>query len=155
MKHRFLLPHKFKYAGYAVFVFGLLLVLFTKDEYSWLNCKMFALMTDNISGDVLFFKIINCNLTYTIKSILVIVGGLLIAFSKEKVEDEFTAQMRLSSFQWAILVNYLILLFCFIFVYNVVFLNVLAYNAYTTLFFFVVRFNYLLFKNRKTKADEE
>ena len=42
---------------------------------------------------------------------MVLVGLFLIAFSKEKIEDEQIVQFRLDSLRWAIYLNYAILLF--------------------------------------------
>src|SRR6266436_8925278 len=48
-------------------------------------------------------------------TLMVLVGLFLVAFSKEKIEDEQIVQLRLDSLRWAIYLNYAILLFGLIF----------------------------------------
>ena len=45
-------------------------------------------------------------------------GALLVSFSKEKNEDEFITEIRLSSLLWAVCVSYTLLLVAFLFVYG-------------------------------------
>ena len=84
-----------------------------------------------------------------------IIGALLVSFSKEKNEDEFIAEIRLSSLLWAVWVNYILLLVSFLLVYGSPFIEVMVYNMFTTLLIFIVRFNHLLYRNRKTVPDEK
>lgn len=77
-------------------------------------------------------------------SLALLAGLLLLAFSREKVEDEWIQQVRLESFQWAILVNTILLMLFVIFTHGFPFLNVMVYNMFTPLLIFVGRFYYLL-----------
>jgi hypothetical protein len=79
----------------------------------------------------------------------------MVGFSKEKNEDEFIANLRLSSLLWAVLVNYGLLLLAFVFVYGFPFLNVMVYNMFTVLIIFIARFNYILHRNSNYKPDEK
>ena len=81
--------------------------------------------------------------------------AMFVGFSKEKREDEFIAKLRLSSLLWAVWVNYVLLLFAFLFVYGTSFLTVMIYNMFTVLIIFIVRFNYILYKNAKSVSDEK
>ena len=80
---------------------------------------------------------------------------MMVGFSKEKNEDEYIANLRLSSLMWAVWVNYVLLLLCFIFVYGMGFLHVMIYNMFTVLIIFIGRFNLILFKNKMISADEK
>ena len=71
---------------------------------------------------------------------------MLIAFAKEKVEDEFISKLRLTSLLWAISINYILLLIGILTVYGLDFLNVLFYNMFTPLVIFIIRFNFLYYK---------
>lgn len=73
-----------------------------------------------------------------------LLGLLLLAFSREKVEDEWIQQVRLESFQWAILVNTLLLMLFVVFTHGFPFLNVMVYNMFTPLLIFVGRYYYVL-----------
>ena len=77
--------------------------------------------------------------------IALMLGLLLLAFSREKVEDEWIQRVRLESFQWAILANSLLLMAFIIFTHGMPFLTVMVYNMFTPLLIFVARFYYLLY----------
>jgi hypothetical protein len=70
----------------------------------------------------------------------------MVGFSKEKIEDEYIASIRMNALVWAVFVNYSLLIVAFIFIYDLSFLNVMAYNMFTVLLLFIIRFHYLLFK---------
>ncbi len=80
-------------------------------------------------------------------SIFIIIGGLIVGFSKEKIEDEFIYKLRNDSLVWAIIFNYIVLLFAIVFVYDFTFFDVLVFNMFTPLLFFIVRFNFLKLKS--------
>lgn len=94
------------------------------------------------------------NISDEIASVLIIVGGILVSFSKTKEEDEYISKIRMESLIWATYVNCLILIVAIIFVFDLSFLNVMIYNMYT-LFFFMIRFHYELYKSKKVIKDEE
>ena len=93
--------------------------------------------------------------TFFIVSILILILGLLlVAFSKEKVEDEQIAQLRLQSLQWAIYLNYLVFVLCVLFIYGTNFLAVILYNTITPLLIFIIRFRWKLYQlNRQYKES--
>lgn len=95
-----------------------------------------------------FFKIIENGILDEIVAILIIVGGLMVGFSKEKIEDEFIFQLRKTSLVWAIIFNYIVLMFAIVLVYNMTFFEVLIFNMFTPLLFFIIRFNFLKYKSR-------
>ncbi|MGB3922738.1 MAG: hypothetical protein WBL00_02275, partial [Bacteroidales bacterium] len=95
------------------------------------------------------------NVLDEISSILLIIGALLIAFSKEKTEDEFISKIRLESLVWATYINYAILIFAIIFIYDMTFLWVLVFNMFTLLVFFLIRFNWALYKSKNQISNEE
>ena len=90
-----------------------------------------------------------------IVGILLICGLLFIAFAKEKAEDEFIARLRLESLVWATYVNYIILAISILFIYDMVFFWVLIINMFTILLFFLLRFNWILYKTNKQMEHEE
>lgn len=76
--------------------------------------------------------------------IALLTGLLLLAFSREKIEDEWIQRVRLESFQWAIMVNALLLLAFIVFAHGTPFLTVMVYNMFTPLLIFVARYYYVL-----------
>jgi hypothetical protein len=87
-------------------------------------------------------------------SILIVFGLLIIAFAKEKIEDEQIIKLRLESLQWAIYLNYAIFILGIAFTSNFHYRDILLLNIWTPLIFFIVRFKWVIFKlNRSIKAD--
>lgn len=158
MNTNMLLPHSWKKIGWIILVPSVIAGIFliaTDYEADWLSMKVFAIFNDSIFEDDNSFAWVTANVSNTITGIGFLVGAMLVAFSGEKVEDEYIARLRLSSLLWAVWVNYLLLLFAFIFVYGIAFLHVMIFNMFTVLIIFIVRFNYQLFKNAKSIRHEE
>ncbi len=94
------------------------------------------------------------HLFYIGTTLLVLVGLFLIAFSKEKIEDEHIAQLRLDSLRWAIYLNYAILLFTLVFTQGGNSKHVLTLNLWLPLLFFILRFQWVLYRmNRSAKTE--
>ncbi|MDR1199787.1 MAG: hypothetical protein LBK94_12390 [Prevotellaceae bacterium] len=154
MKKSFLFPHRYKLTGWFIFIpfsiIGIYATLIDGITPNWLKFTFFA-----IAGGNEYFSLVQTDMANTIIATFVIAGGLLVAFSKEKTEDEYIAELRLSSLQWAVFINYLLLLLCCMFIYNMPFFTVMIYNMFTTLLIFIVRFNYLLSANRQSSRNEK
>jgi hypothetical protein len=150
MKSNYLLPNKYKPFGWVLFIIGLCLgVLLFLNEYegNLVSMKVLSIYNEPFVGSEKgFFKIIENDVADELIAIAIIIGGLLVGFSKEKIEDEFIYKLRKDSLIWAILINYIILLLAIIFVYDFTFFDVLVFNMFTPLIFFIIRFNFLKFK---------
>ena len=157
MKTNFLLPNKFKKFGWILLVpsiiFGILMFFFKFYDFKPLEFKVFAIA--NISFGDCYFCIIKDNISNEIIGILLLLSLIMIAFSKEKNEDEFIAKTRLDSLVWATYVNYAILLFCFLFFYGFGFMYVMIFNMFTILIFFIIRFYYIIYKSNKSEQYEK
>jgi hypothetical protein len=160
MKPRFLFPHRFKLFGWFIAIPSIILglfVLFDDFSFDFLTVKVpfkyfFAaeFLSSNDKGNE--FSIFN--FTDEIAVIGSIIGLLLIAFSKVKVEDEYVSQIRLESLQWAIYLNFALLIIATLLVYGLAYYMVAIYNMITPLLFFVVRFHYILFFKNNQKGAE-
>jgi hypothetical protein len=153
MSSKLLLPNKYKKIGWCLLIPAALLGIFmiaTDFDINWLNVKVFAFLSDSQS-----FSLIKDNITNEIVGVSFIVGALFVGFSREKREDEFIANLRLSSLLWAVYVNYILLILSFLFVYGAAFLSVMMYNMFTVMIIFIGRFNYILYKNSKSVPDEK
>lgn len=156
MKTNYLFPYQFKKIGWIILIpvsiLGILWLIFDSDQ-NLLKTKVFAIMSDYSETD--FFEIIENDISDEIIAILLIVSSVFIVFSKEKKEDEYTRKIRLDSLVWAIYVNYIILLLSMILVYDFPFFWVLVFNMFTILIFFIIRFNWALYKSKNQIQDEE
>ena len=86
---------------------------------------------------------------------MVLVGLFLIAWSRERVEDEQITQLRLSSLRWAIYLNYAILLFSLLFTQGSDSHHILLLNIWLPLLFFILRFQWVLYRlNRSAKSND-
>jgi len=158
MTNNLLLPHKFKRIGWLILLpstIGGLILLLTGVEDIPLKTTVFAVRYEPFMGTDQSFQFIHTDISGTLVGILFLIGALLVGFSREKNEDEFIEQLRLSSLLWAVLLNYTLLLVAFAFVYGMAFLTVMLYNMFTVLAIFILRFNYLLYRNAKSAPDEK
>jgi hypothetical protein len=158
MMQSILLPNRYKVIGWILlipsFLLGLYLLLFGF-EPNWAKAKVLSIFPNNLMGEKGFFKMQEINITQTLIGVLFIIGGLLIMFSKEKIEDEYITKIRLTSLLWAVLINYSLLIVAFVFVYNLAFISVMIFNMFTILIIFIIRFHFLLYKNSKNLVSEK
>ncbi len=152
MKTKYLFPHRCQALGWTLFIPGLIMgILYLAFDFqlAWLEWRVPALATDSLFGDSSWFQITENNMFDEITAILVILGGLLIAFSRSKSEDEYMNHIRWESLVWATYVNYFILLLAIVLLYDLIFFWVLVFNMFTLLFFFIARFYWALHRVKK------
>jgi hypothetical protein len=161
MKTSFLFPNRYKKIGWFLLAPASVLgffVLFLDFEFKFLDLKVFAIYAEGFKffGDpVGFFRLVEDNLTNELLGIMFLIGAIFTAFSKEKQEDEFISNTRMESLLWATYINYAVLIFCMMFFFNYIFLYVLILNMFTILIFFIIRFNYILYKTKKSLGYEK
>src|SRR5215831_8646790 len=112
MQTKFLLPNKLKLVGWMLAIPAFILMVlnvhygFVFDFLDYTAKKAQHISFDGGS----LFTIQSNNFTDEIGGIVLIVGLLFIAFSKEKDEDERISQLRLESLLWAVFINSLFLI---------------------------------------------
>src|SRR5687767_9560840 len=111
MKTRYLLPNRLKTIGWYIIVPSLImmiLILYYDISFPFLDYQV----NGKVSFDKGFlFNLELNNFTDEIFGLLLISGLFMVAFSKEKVEDERIRQLRSESLLWAILINTVFLAF--------------------------------------------
>ena len=134
MKPKFLFPYWTRYLGW-VLVFAHVPVMMIGHHYGMDN----GTHTDELfnSGHLLFIG----------TALLMAIGLFLVAFSRERIEDEQIVQLRLDSLRWAVFVNYIVLITCLIFFNDVH--HILLLNLWVPLLFFIIRFQWKLFQNNR------
>ncbi|WP_299819038.1 hypothetical protein [uncultured Pontibacter sp.] len=149
MSNRFLFPHRFKLIGWILFIpaviLGLLITLTDYTPFEW-DLTVFAMYDGGFLEATKVMTLVENNVADEIIGVVAIIGGLLAAFSKEKDEDEYIAQIRLESLLWATYINYGFLLFSMLFIYGMGFYQIMIFNMFTLLFIFLVRFNFILYR---------
>ena len=160
MKTKILFPNQFKRIGWILLVpssiLGILIVIFDF-KLKFLDLNVFTIYSEDFFpwGVPTFFGFVKDNITNEIVGILIIIGAIFVAFSRERHEDEFIAKTRLESLVWATYINYVFLIFCFLFFYGLEFLYIMILNMFTILIFFIIRFYYILYKSNKSLSNEK
>lgn len=160
MKTSFLLPHSFKSIGWFLFLIPIVLFIILRildiEIFEIMNLKTFAIYNDdNLFGKGGYFKIIKTPVLDEILLISCLIGGLFVGFAKLKNEDEMTAKIRYESLAWATYFNVISIIICTAFIYGFIFLNFMMFFMISSLFFFVLRFHYMIYKLNKQNSDEE
>ena len=160
MKLNFLFPSKFKRIGWFTLIpsaiIGLLILIY-EYEPSFLDFNVPAIFVDELTftANKKTFRMVTNNILNEILGVLIIISTFLVAFSKEKSEDEYISKIRFESLAWAVYFNYAILILTFLFIYDFAFLWVMVFNMFTVLLFFIVRFNWQISKLKITTSYEE
>jgi hypothetical protein len=146
MHQPLLLPHRFKAIGLAILVPSFICwLLWTFEIYE------FPFLKTGRGEGILDQR--NHSLVEELLFTGLAIGLLMIAFSREKTEDEYIMTLRLQSLQWAALVNAILLVLATWFFYGTNFLNVMIYNMLTVLIIFVIRFQYVLYRKKSPARD--
>ena len=112
MKTKWLFPHRYRLIGWLIFVPSVILgiaVMYADFQISWLTASFLNEPMKIVMGTSTTNLVDVQNLTDEMAGLGIIVGLLLIAFSREKIEDEMIGQLRLEALQWSVYANYLIL----------------------------------------------
>lgn len=158
MKTNYLFPHKFKTIGWWILIPSAIIGLFTllsDFEPAFLDLNVPAFFIDELFGEEKSFGIVENNILNEILGVLIIIGSLLVAFSKEKLEDEYISKIRLESLVWAVYFNYGILLIGFLVIFDFAFLWIMIFNMFTILIFFIISFNWRISKLSNSADYEE
>ena len=159
MKTKYLLPSRFKKMGWFIFVpaviFGLI-SWFYEWEPAFLDFHVWGYTgLEETMGKLDIIQTPINNVLNEICGVPIILSGILVAFSKEKQEDELISMIRLESLVWATYWNYAILLLGIVLVYDVAFLTVMVFNMFTILILFIIKYNWVLHKLKKSLLYEE
>lgn len=160
MKTTYLFPHSLKAISGILFVisFILLVCFYAFDNFGQfeLKAKVFAIIgNDGFLGNNDFFGWIENSILDEILMVFVVTTGIVYAFGKEKNEDEMVQSIRLHSLAWATIANYTILLFCYLFIYGMPFLDVLMGAMFSQLLIFIILFRIKMYRFYTTTKNEE
>ncbi|OOG74887.1 hypothetical protein [Algoriphagus sp. A40] len=144
MLTKILLSHRFQKLGWFLFLpFAVLLF-----ANNYLDFNMGWLEFPVREGSL--FEDSKENFTNEIAMIGVFVSLFLIAFSREKEEDEFIQKLRLDSLLVACYTNTFILIIGTMLFYGFGFLEFMGYNMFTIQLIFIGRFRWVLHKQRQS-----
>lgn len=154
MLKSFLLPYGFKKIGWVIFVptFLLGVGLFFSGFDAGTVFAFFHLSTH--TGPDSFTS----NADHWLNNIALIgicLGGIFVACSKERVEDEMIGRIRLNALLTALYVNYAVLIIAALLVYDLRFLNVMACMIVGVVLLFLLIYRVALWRFRKSPVHEE
>lgn len=158
MKTRYLFPHSCKKWGWILFFIGLSLGVFARinnfETNQYLVTKVWALINDSLLSKT-YFQWIENGLLDEIIIALIGIGGILIGFSKIKEEDEYSFQLRTESLIWSFYINFALLLISTFLIYGIAYFEIMIYQLFSMLIFFIARFHYVLYIANKSIKYEE
>lgn len=148
------MPANFRFVGILFFILGFVLGVI-RFKYGFkpeiLDMKMFAFASSYIQTK--YMEMIGNNMGEEIASFFLLTGLFLIAFSREKNENEEFNVIRLKAFFMAAYSNFVFLLAAVLFTYGFSFIYMLMLNMGFGLLVFIAAFQIMLFKSRSYKLD--
>ena len=162
MKSNYLFPTMCKKIGWVLFVpFAIIGIIFLVNssllpEVKWNPIVLYtgSQLTDH--GQILgeFFKTINDDMKEEI-----IVWGLaialsLIAFSREKDEDELVEHLRAKSLVWSLKANVVLLIIATLILYSEYYLTFAWIYMFSVFLLFIIRFEFELYRFRHSSHEE-
>jgi len=133
MKSVPMLPYPYKWPGLLTAIIGL--IIGTAAMYFDFRPDWLAVTTH---PDMPFMN--TQNLIDEVTLSLILIGLMVVAFSRERTEDEFVAHIRLHSLLWSFAVYYAIVLISVWIFYDEKFWSVMIYHLFMPLLFYVVLF---------------
>ncbi|MEP0862479.1 MAG: hypothetical protein HRF52_13665 [Ignavibacterium sp.] len=150
MNFNFFLPHKFRFVGLILFLLGIIAAYIRFSlgiKPAVLTLPVFSLYSSFLETKT--FQIITNNISEEIVALLLLVGLLLLNFSKEKIEIEQTDKLRFRALITSVFVNSMLMILSTLFIYGFAFVNVLMLNMFSQLIIYQMIFRFLIFRNRK------
>lgn len=136
MKTNFLFPYSWRVPGWIMTgVFGVLGILYLAEMGGvpdWLGGYMDEVITVGL-----------------------IFGLLMVAFSRERDEDEYTTRIRASSLVWAVFADSAFVVVAALFVYGLDYLYVLCVQLFLLLVLYILRFRIAVCRARREALRTE
>jgi len=147
----YLMPRNFRFVGIFFFITGAILGIarfiygFKPD---FLDFKLFAVYSEYLESK--FLQIISNNMCEEFSALFLITGLFLIAFSKEKSEEQVLNTLRLKAFFVASYLNLLFLIAAIFFTFGFAFVYMLMANMIVFLAAYISAFRimYLKYKSK-------
>lgn len=161
-----LLPRYFRWIGIVLFILGISFDYYADllqfnpiqdlDDY-WTRVRMFVFYADSkfSSESEVWFGLTYVDIALTFKLLSSMLGLALIAFSKNKQEDEMINSIRLSSWLWAIILIVIFSTITTLFIYGTSYLSFSCAYIHIMLIFYIVIFWINIWKMNRRLGNEE
>ncbi|WP_438962096.1 hypothetical protein [Nonlabens sp.] len=154
----YLFLHRYKMFATLIFWFSFITLIITElNEWRFEFLEIIVFSPANSSGflsDIVPGPWEYNNIQDEILIIIAVMSGIVMCFSKEKIEDELIKEIRKSSLIWALYVNYTLFIIVSVLIYGMPYIKVLVLNIFTPLIVFYIRFQWMKYR-LKTASDEE
>ena len=157
MERTYLFSPVFRKIGYGLMAAGLLLfvVMFIVGVHfdpEWeITLPVFSLTRGMYEWDMenaWYPHVMDDEVSFELTMILMCVGCVFVAFSKEKDEDECIAQMRMNSLVWSLLWGMVLVVVSTMFIFGGAYLICLSIYPILTFLLFIIKYNVSLYKFR-------
>ena len=141
-------------------IMGLILMFGHEDWLPTLPCKVIALfngpewITEKAVGPSPVVQIITDNMIEEVIIFGLVIALALIAFSREKDEDEYVEHLRAKSLVWSLIINMILILIATLFLYDSNFLVFTWIYLFGVPLVFAIKFEIELYRFRHP-SDEE
>ncbi len=158
MKKSLLLPRICRPIGCVLFPLGLawLLAFYVFDNRVFPFLKYDSNIGSNRMGPAsyLFEKDFSTDFNGELSILVTLVSLFMIAFTREKIEDEYVSLKRLKALQISLYLNLLLVAVASIFIYGFAYVYILQCSIYSILVIYILVFIYQMhIKPRLTKSD--
>lgn len=160
MKPVYLFPNKLKIPALILFLISFaLLVLYYAQIKTELYVSVFAFVSDSVldSSGSTYFGFTEEDVYNEILDCTFFISGIVLAFSKEKIEDEMITNIRLKSLVYTTYFIFTLLIIGELFVFGFSFLNIMMGFLYsfiilTNLFYYI---NLFIYKKQFSHENED
>ena len=157
MKPVYLFPNKLKIPALIVFIISAILFIPSysyENELFSVHATVFSFIAEYPFGETMYFTWLNDEISNEIITTLYIISGIILAFSKEKIEDEFIQTIRFKSLVQSTYFTYVITLICVFFTYGVPFFSVVTLLIFVNLIFLNIIYYTKLYIYKKQFSHE-
>lgn len=162
MKSNYLFPTVYKKIGWVLFVpFAIIGIIFLADssllpEIKWNPIVLYtgSQLTDHGQVPGEFFKTINDDMKEEIIVCGLAIALSLIAFSREKDEDELVEHLRAKSLVWSLKANVVLLIVATFILYSDYYVTFAWIYMFSVFLLFIIRFEIELYRFRHSNHEE-
>jgi len=155
MKRIYLFPNRLKLPALVVFVISMILIILQISGYEIvINATVFAFISDSFGAKKVTFGFVEQNIYDEILNCAFFISGAILAFSKEKIEDEIITFLRFKSLVYAVYCMLSLLILSEIFIYGMSFLTFLVVYFYAFVIFLNIFYYSKLFIYKKQFSHE-
>ena len=157
MKSIYLFPNQLKIPALVLCLISFVMIILQINSFEYeINMKVYAIASDAIlnGNNDIYFGIATENIYNELLDIIFFSSGIVLAFSKEKTEDEMIALIRYKSLTYATYFTFGMLILSEIFIYGGSFVFVIMFFFYCFILFLNIFYYTKLFIYKKQFSHE-